>query len=67
MAGVGFPQLMMTPGKYRLRGGYVGTYLEACLECLSVWNSKRELAEIQIKHFEDEIKKERNRKPNDVS
>jgi hypothetical protein len=56
----GYPQSMLGTfvdgsRKYRLRGGTIGTYLEACRECLKYWKRKKEETEERIRHFEQEI------------
>jgi hypothetical protein len=42
--------------KYRLRDGSIGTYAEACRECLDYWHRKKLEAEKRIEHFENELK-----------
>jgi hypothetical protein len=48
-------------GRYRLHGGVLGTYLDACHECLVFWKRRKVEAEARIDHFENEIDRENDR------
>jgi hypothetical protein len=45
-------------GRYRLHDGSIGSYVDACRECLQYWQQKKAECEERIMHFENEIVRE---------
>jgi hypothetical protein len=41
--------------RYRLKGGGIGNYKDACEECLAYWEKQKERAETKIIYFKREI------------
>lgn len=52
------------PGRYRLYNGDIGTYREACLECIAYWAAKVGEVQAKLDYFKEELEKEIARESN---